>query len=174
MTSPRLVGWVNEPKNGIPPRPTDTSRLCFALKQLVYLGINLLVLNIVDITMTLRSQWQFTHELGVAGTWALRSVYALQQGLLTWMGIKLSHHIWILLMLATGRWMPNELPPLFSNPGNAITLRKFWGCAFPPFLVLFVYSYYVSRRTWHQMLRRVLPYSNHNYLVPEARISYRS
>ncbi|KAF4592786.1 hypothetical protein EYR38_008487 [Pleurotus pulmonarius] len=139
MTSPRLVGWVNEPKNGIPPRPTDTSRLCFALKQLVYLAINLLVLNVVDITMTLRSQWQSAHELGIAsGTWALRSVYALQQGLLTWMGIKLSHHIWILLVLATGRWMPNELPPLFSNPGNAITLRKFWG------------------RTWHQMLRRVI------------------
>ncbi|KAL4259032.1 wax synthase family protein [Pleurotus pulmonarius] len=139
LTSPRLAGWANEPKNGvIPPRPTDTSRLRFACKQILYLGCNLLTMNVLNITMGLTPGFSAGGP-GLAGRgWGWRSVNALQHGAAAWMGISIAHRAWVLALLCTGRWMPSDLPPMFAPLGNAYTLRRFWG------------------RTYHQMLRRTL------------------
>ncbi|KAF9499219.1 hypothetical protein BDN71DRAFT_225686 [Pleurotus eryngii] len=53
LTSPRLIGWANEPKNGSnPPRPAETSRIRFAAKQIIYITFHLLNMKVLSITMT--------------------------------------------------------------------------------------------------------------------------
>ncbi|KAF9499216.1 hypothetical protein BDN71DRAFT_1384396 [Pleurotus eryngii] len=148
LTSPRLIGWTSEPKNSsIPPRPTETSRIRFAIKQTIYLALHLLTVNILGITLKL-SPGFLQRGPGLAGSgWGRRSVDALQYYAMVWTWISISHRIWVLILLSTGRWMPSDLPPMFASLGNAYTLRRFWG------------------QTHHQMLRRVT--TSHGSFVSE-------
>lgn len=128
LTSPRLIGWTGEPKNGsIPPRPTETSRIRFAITQITYLALHLLTANIVGITLTLSPGFA-QHGPGLAaGGWGRRAVDALQYYAVVWTWISISHRVWVLVLVGTGRWMPADFPPMFASLGNAYTLRRFWG-----------------------------------------------
>ncbi|KDQ23045.1 hypothetical protein PLEOSDRAFT_1012126, partial [Pleurotus ostreatus PC15] len=128
LASPRLIGWTSEPKNGsIPPRPTETSRIRFAIKQIMYLALHLLTVNILGITLRLSPGFS-QHGPGLAGSgWGRRSVDALQYYGVVWTWLTISHRVWVLMLLSTGRWMPSDFPPMFASLGNAYTLRRFWG-----------------------------------------------
>ncbi|KAF4607642.1 hypothetical protein EYR38_001715 [Pleurotus pulmonarius] len=128
LTSPRLIGWTNEPKNGvIPLRPTETSRMRFAVKQISYLALHLLTMNVLGITMRLSPGFLRAGPGLAGGGWGRRSVDTLQYYGVVWSVISIPHRIAVLLLLGTGRWMPSDLPPMFAPLGNAYTLRRFWG-----------------------------------------------
>ncbi|KDQ23046.1 hypothetical protein PLEOSDRAFT_1049453 [Pleurotus ostreatus PC15] len=137
LTSPRLIGWANEPKNGsIPPRPTDTSRIRFAARQIVYTAFHLLTLNVLSATMTGHMSRNGLDPARMG--WGWRLVDTLQYGATTLTWLSVAHRAWTLALLCTGRWASSDFPPILASLGNAYTLRRFWG------------------RTYHQILRRML------------------
>ncbi|KAG9219762.1 hypothetical protein CCMSSC00406_0008139 [Pleurotus cornucopiae] len=126
LTSPRPIGWTNEPKNGsIPPRPTDTSRIRFATRQIVYTTFHLLTLKVLSATMTGHIS---RNGLDLARTgWGWRLVDTLQYGSTTSTWLSVTHRAWTLALLCAGRWAPSDFAPILASLGNAYTLRRFWG-----------------------------------------------
>ncbi|KAL4257170.1 Wax synthase domain-containing protein [Pleurotus pulmonarius] len=128
LTSPRLIGWTNEPTTGaLPPRPTETSRMRFAATQIAYLALHLLTMNVLGISMRLSPSFSRDGPGLAGGGWGRRSVDVLQYYGVVWSAISIPHRVAVLVLLGTGRWMPCDLPPMFAPLGNAYTLRRFWG-----------------------------------------------
>ncbi|KAJ8462353.1 hypothetical protein ONZ45_g17968 [Pleurotus djamor] len=136
--SPRLVGWTAEPTFVLPPRSRRTSRLGFAAEQLVHLVCNLLVTNVASMVIEYTPEFRSNGPRLSNAPWLLRSLYCLTFAIASSSAIRMAHEVWILALLATGRWSPSDFAPIMGTWSNAYTLRKFWG------------------RTWHQVHRNML------------------
>ncbi|KAF4566043.1 hypothetical protein EYR36_011457 [Pleurotus pulmonarius] len=121
LTSPRLIGWANEPKNGsIPPRPTDTSRIRFAARQIVYIAFHLLTLKVLSATMT----WHVSRNglVLMRMGWGWRLADTLQYGATTSTWLSVAHRVWTLALLCTGRRTYHQmLRRMLTSHGRFVT-----------------------------------------------------
>ena len=135
--STRMVGWVQEPRDCIPP-PPPPSRLPFLSKTLLKLIANFVLIDLL--TSALAQNPVFdprVHdptdgpETYLAAVPVLHRVpYALIFAL--WIGVwlKILHNIGAIVCVGTGHNSPTLWPNVWGNWGDAYTLRRFWGCVF--------------------------------------------
>ncbi|KAJ8507018.1 hypothetical protein ONZ45_g10568 [Pleurotus djamor] len=140
LTSPRRVGWTDEPTDVLPPPPKQKTNAAYAAYLLLQLGINILLVDLVGTALNRFPLVFLDPSRGDAlygFSWVYRSAYVALFGYCQYVTLSAAHTVWMLVLTATGRWEPSQFRPLFGSWKQAYTVRKFWG------------------RTWHQLLRRI-------------------
>ena len=135
--STRMVGWVQEPRDCLPP-PPPPSRLPFLGKTLLKFITNFVLLDLLTAAFAQNPVFDpRVHdptdgpETYLAAVPLLRRVpYALIFALWIAVWFKLVHNIAALVCVGTGYDSPTLWPNMWGNWGDAYTLRKLWGCVF--------------------------------------------
>ena len=132
--SVRMVGWAQEPTNGIPPHPPP-SRRAFLWKTFLKFIINTVILDFAVSVLALSPAFdRRVHdptdgpETYLAAVPLLRRVpYILSYGVMmgTWVGVV--HNVAALACVGLGRSSPTLWPDIWGRWGDAYTLRKLWG-----------------------------------------------
>ena len=132
--SVRMVGWVQEPKNGIPPHPPP-SRRTFLWKTFLKSILNFVILDFAVSTLALSPAFDSrVHdptdgpETYLAAVPLLRRApYILSYGVMmeTWVGVV--HNVAALVCVGFGRSSPTLWPNIWGRWGDAYTLRRLWG-----------------------------------------------
>jgi len=130
----RMVGWVQEPRNCLPPHPPP-SRLTFLRKTFFKLIINTIITDFA--TSIFASSPAFDSRLHdptdgpetyLAAVPLLRRVpYVLAYGLMLTAGMGALHNIMALVCVGLGRSSPTLWPDIWGHWEDAYTLRKLWG-----------------------------------------------
>jgi len=133
--SGRMVGWVQEPQNGIPPHPPP-SRLVFLWKTFSKLIINTVIADFATSMLALSPA--FDHrvhdatdgpETYLAAVPFLRRVpYILSYGVMMGAGTGVLHNVMALVCVGLGHSSPTLWPDIWGRWGDAYTVRKLWGC----------------------------------------------
>jgi len=130
----RLVGWVQEPHNCLPPHPPP-SRLTFLKKTSFKLVINHIVVDLMRSVFALNPAFDSRRhdptdgpETYLAAVPLLRRVpYILAQGLMVAGGMNTAHGIFALVCVGLGFSSPTLWPDMWGRWGDAYTVRKLWG-----------------------------------------------
>lgn len=126
LFSARGVGWSHEPKGALPPPPRIT-RGRFIASQVLWLAFYVLL---IDATHCFGAHTSVFAKHSIPTTsqpWCWR-FWAL--ALFTMRSVACINTPYILLSImsvGTGITEPKGWPPLFGKPGDAYTVRKFWG-----------------------------------------------
>ena len=132
--SVRMVGWVQEPRDCLPPPPTP-SRRKFLLKTLLKIITNLTLLDIFTLMLAQNPAFDSrVHdpsdgpETYLAAVPFLRRVpYVLVFGLWVAAAFSLTHNIVALVCVGLGGSSPTLWPSIWGRWGDAYTIRKLWG-----------------------------------------------
>lgn len=132
--SPRMVGWLQEPRN-LPPAPPP-SRRTFLWETFLKLIVNVVVTDLT-ISASARSPAFDSHLprdttrcLKVILTTAplLRHVpYVLSFGIMTAASLSAAHNIVALMFVGFGHSSPTLWPDVWGCWGDAYTVRRLWG-----------------------------------------------
>jgi len=130
----RLVGWVQEPGNCLPPHPPP-SRLTFLMKTSFKLVINWIVVDLMRSVFASNPAFDSRlhdptdgPETYLAAVPLLRRVpYVLAQGLMMAGAIGASPRIPALVCVGLGFSSPTLWPDMWGRWGDAYTVRKLWG-----------------------------------------------
>ena len=135
--SVRMAGWVQEPRDCLPPPPSP-SRRTFLWKTSLKLIRNLIILDLL--TLVFARNPVFDHrvhgptdgpETYLAAIPLLRRApYVLAFGLWLAHWFKILHDIAALVCVALGCSSPALWPDVWGRWGDAYTVRKLWGCVF--------------------------------------------
>ena len=156
VTSPRAVGWAHEPTGRIPAKP-KTSRWTFVASRL-FLGAYYCMLS--DLLRIL-VQWRFavvrrgTTDGGALGSLLDRMTFLTTLAEIQ-VGMTIPYTFMSAVSVAVGLAAPREWPAIFGSWSEAYTIGRFWGfVSTSSSLRLTDHESRSSRRTWHQLLRRV-------------------
>ena len=130
----RMVGWVQEPRDCLPPRPPP-SRLTFLWKTFLKLILNSAVLDLTSLVFTQSLAFDSrVHdptdgpETYLAAVPLLYRVpYVLAYCVKLGAGAALIHNIVALICVGLGGSDPTLWPDFWGNWGDSYTVRKFWG-----------------------------------------------
>jgi len=132
--SVRMVGWVQEPKNGIPLHPPP-SRRAFLWKTFLKFIINSIILDFAVSALALSPAFdRRVHDPTdgpetylAAVPFLRRAPYVLSYGVMmgTWVGVV--HNVAGLVCVGLGQSSPTLWPDIWGRWGDAYTLRKLWG-----------------------------------------------
>ncbi|KAJ7064700.1 membrane bound O-acyl transferase family-domain-containing protein [Mycena amicta] len=135
--SPRGVGWAHEPTTTLPPHPpADTPRTRFILTQLRTAVVLFLLHDLCNIHVRSNPMFYPDGPGWRADGWPWRFVVVLSWGLSASSAMCLLYTLMSVLAVGTRLSQPDAWPALMASPGEAYTIRRFWG------------------RTWHQLMRR--------------------
>ena len=160
--SPRMIGWVQEPQNGIPPHPPPSRRM-FIRKTFFKLITNIVIRDLAKSLLAQSPAFDYRlhdptdgPEMYLAAVPLLRrapyvAAYFLQLG----SSIKALHNAAALVFVGLGLSSPPLWPDMLGRWGDAYTLRKFWGHVPSRTFAPSVTDQTHSRKTWHQQLRPV-------------------
>ncbi|KAF9780805.1 membrane bound O-acyl transferase family-domain-containing protein [Thelephora terrestris] len=143
--SVRMVGWVQEPKDSLPP-PPPPSRGTFLWKTSLKFIVNIVFLDLFTLIFAQNPVFDpHVHEPTDGPETYLaaipllhRAPYALAFGFWVALWFKIPHNLGALVCVGLGRSSPTLWPDVWGRWGDAYTLRKLWG------------------RTWHQTMRPML------------------
>ena len=132
--SVRMVGWVQEPRNCLPPRPPP-SRRTFLRKTFSKLIINILITDLTTSAIALSPVFDNrVHkptdgpETYLAAVPLLyRAPYVLTYAAGVSISISAMHNAWALLCVGIGRSSPTLWPDIWGRWRDAYTVRKLWG-----------------------------------------------
>ena len=134
----RMIGWVQEPRDHLPPRPPP-SRLTFLWKTSLKFAINTFLLPDL-LTSVLGETPAFDPrmhdptdgpETYLAAVPFLRRVpYVLAYGLWTHVWNSAGHNLVALVCVGLGQSSPTLWPDIWGSWKDAYTVRNFWGCVF--------------------------------------------
>ena len=132
--SPRMVGWVQEPRNVIPSYPPP-SRRTFLWKTFLKFIINVIIADFT--TSVFASTPAFDNRLHdptdgpetyLAAVPLLRRVpYVLAFGIGTGASMSAGHNALALVCVGLGHSSPTVWPDIWGPWGEAYTVRKLWG-----------------------------------------------
>ena len=132
--SARMVGWVQEPRNGIPPRPT-ASRRTFLWKTLFKLAINAVIIDLSASVLAMSPAFDDrVHEPTdgpetylTAVPFSHRVPYILSYGIRMGTVVEIMHNVLALVCVGLGYSSPSLWPDIWGRWGDAYTVRRFWG-----------------------------------------------
>ncbi|KAF9780806.1 hypothetical protein BJ322DRAFT_1081825 [Thelephora terrestris] len=133
--SSRMVGWVQEPKDCLPP-PPPPSRTTFLWNTLLKLITNFLLLDLLTYVFAqnpvfdprVHDPTDSPETYLAAVPLFRRAPYVLAFGLWLALFFKVLHNIAALVFVGLGRSSPTLWPDIWGRWGDAFTLRKLWGC----------------------------------------------
>jgi len=132
--SVRMVGWVQEPRNGIPPHPPSSRRM-FLRKTFLKLLINTIIVDFTTSVCALSPAFdRRVHdptdgpETYLAAFPLLRRApYVLSYGILLKAGVVIVHNVATLMCVGSGHSSPILWPDMWGRWGDAYTVRRLWG-----------------------------------------------
>ena len=135
--SSRMVGWVQEPRDCLPPHPPP-SRLSFLGYTLSKFIVNVVLFDLVTSVFAQNPVFDSrVHaptdgpETYLAAVPLFRRVpYALAFALWTAIPIQIIHNVGALVIVGIGCNSPTLWPDVWGRWRDAYTLRKLWGCVF--------------------------------------------
>jgi len=140
--SVRMIGWVQEPRNCLPPHPPP-SRRTFLYKTFLKLIMNAIIVDFTSSVFALSPA--FDHRLHdptdgpetylAAVPLLRRAPYIISYGLMQGAGMGVVHNAMALVCVGLGHSSPTLWPDICGRWGDAYTIRKLWG------------------KTWHQRMR---------------------
>ena len=144
--SVRMIGWVQEPRDCMPPHPSP-ERQTFLWKTFLKLIANLIAIDIISSVFALSPAFdRRVHdptdgpETYLAAVPLLYRVpYILSYGVLVQAGTGAAHNITSLVCVGLGYSSPTLWPDIWGRWRDAYTVRKLWG--------------YVHRRTFHSSVQ---------------------
>ena len=125
----RLVGWLQEPRDHLPPRP-QSSRRAFLWNTLLKLIINATLLDITTLVSPQGSTIDFTDgpEAYLATVPFLHRVpYVLAWGIRARNMVSFPHNIAALVCVGLGGSSPTLWPDMWGRWRDAYTVRNLWG-----------------------------------------------
>ena len=133
--SVRLVGWVQEPQNGVPPPPP--SRRMFLQKTFLKLIINIVIIDLTTSVFALSPAFDYRVHLPTDGPETYlaavplfrRVPYVLSYGIMVGTGVVVVHNVAALVCVGLGQSSPTQWPDMWGRWGDAYTVRKLWGYA---------------------------------------------
>jgi len=143
--SPRMIGWVQEPRDCLPPPPPPSRRM-FLRNTFLKLIFNVILRDLLTLAFAQNPAFDSrVHdptdgpETYLAAVPLLRRVpHVLALGLWLANDFVVFHRIAALACVGLGRSSPTLWPNIWGRWGDAYTIRKLWG------------------RTWHQTMRPML------------------
>ena len=132
--SPRMVGWVQEPRNCLPPHPPP-SRQTFLWKTFLKFVINTVITDFTTSVTALNPAFDCRlhdptdgPETYLAAVPLLRRVpYILAFGIGAGASMGAVHNALALVCVGLGHSNPTLWPDLWGRWGEAYTVRKLWG-----------------------------------------------
>ena len=130
----RMVGWVQEPRDSLPPPPPPSLRK-FIRGAFIRLILSAALQDLLTIAVSQNPVFDpRVHdptdgpETYLAAVPLLRRIpYTLVVALLIITPFNISHNAEGLVLVGLGFWSPTLWPGLWGRWGDAYTLRKFWG-----------------------------------------------
>ena len=130
----RMVGWVQEPRNCLPPRPPPP-RLPFLRKTFFKLVVNSIIIDFTTSVFALSPAFDSRlhdpadgPETYLAAVPLLRRVpYILTYALMQSAGMCAIHNITALVCVGLGRSSPTLWPDMWGRWEDAYTVANFWG-----------------------------------------------
>jgi len=131
----RMVGWVQEPRNGIPPHPPP-SRRTFLWKTFLKLIINIIMVDFSTSVFAMSPAFDSrVHDSAdgpetyfAAVPFLRRAPYILPFGIMMGTSMGVMHNIAALVCVGLGQSSPTLWPDMWGRWGDAYTVRKLWGC----------------------------------------------
>jgi len=135
--SVRMVGWIQEPRNGIPPHPPP-SRRTFLWKTFLKLIINKILADFATSVLALSPAFdRRVHdptdgpETYLSAVPLLRRApYVLSYGVMMGTGAGVVHNAMALVCVGIFHSSPTLWPDIWGRWRDAYTLRKLWGYVF--------------------------------------------
>jgi len=132
--SVRMVGWIQQPQNGIPPHPPP-SRRTFLWRTFLKLVINTTIADFARSALALSPTFdRRVHdptdgpETYLAAVPLLRRVpYVLSYGIMMGTGTSVLHNVLALVCVGLGHSSPTLWPDIWGRWGDAYTVRRLWG-----------------------------------------------
>lgn len=133
--SPRMIGWVQEPRDCLPP-PPPPSRRTFLQETSLKFMVNVVTIDLSasaasrSPTFDSRPPHVSTHSLKsvLAAAPLLRHVpYVLAFGVMTAACLNAAHNVAALIFVGIGHSSPTLWPDVWGHWGDAYTVRKLWG-----------------------------------------------
>ena len=160
--SPRMVGWIQEPRNGIPPHPPP-SRRTFLWKTFLKFVMNIVIADFAVSVAALSPAFDYrAHdptdgpEMYLAAVPLFpRALYILSHGIRVAASLSAMHDIMALVCVGLFYSSPTLWPDIWGRWGDAYTLRKLWGYVHRRIFAPSLNDQTCSRQTWHQQLRPV-------------------
>ena len=132
----RMIGWVQEPRNRMPPHPPP-SRRTFLQKTVLKLVMNVVIADLSASVLALSPP--FDHRLHdpadgpetyLAAVPLLHRIpYVMACAIGTASPINIGHNVMALLCVGLGHSSPTLWPDIWGSWGDAYTVRKLWGYA---------------------------------------------
>ena len=132
--SPRMIGWVQEPRNAMPPHPPP-SRQTFLRKTFLKFVTNTIIADFATSVLALSPALDCrVHdptdgpETYLAAVPLLRRApYVLATGIGTGASMGAAHNALALVCIGLGHSSPTVWPDIWGRWGEAYTVRKLWG-----------------------------------------------
>lgn len=134
--SARMIGWVQEPRNCLPPSPPP-SRKTFLRETLLKLAVNYVLIDLstsacarspaFDSRLPKDSVPYFKTVLAAAPI-LHHAPYVLAFGVMTAACLSATHNVVALALVGFGHSSPTLWPDVWGSWGDAYTVRKLWGC----------------------------------------------
>ena len=134
--NPRMIGWVQEPRNSIPPHPPP-SRQTFLWKTFLKLTVNTIIIDLMTSVLALSPAFDYRlhdptdgPETYLTAVPLLRRIpYILSYGVMMRARVSVLHNIMVLVCVGSGYSSPSLWPDIWGRLEDAYTLRKLWRCA---------------------------------------------
>ena len=132
--SVRMIGWIQEPQNGIPPRPPPL-RQTFLWKTFLKFIVNTVAADLMTSALALSPAFDYrVHaptdgpEAYLAAVPLLRRVpYILAWSIGTGASASAIHNVAALVCVGLGYSSPTLWPDMWGRWSDAYTVRKLWG-----------------------------------------------
>ncbi|KAF7316447.1 MBOAT-2 domain-containing protein [Mycena indigotica] len=135
--SPRGVGWAHEPTDSLPPHPPlNISRTRFVLQRLRSAVVFFLIHDLCNLHVRANPMFYPEGPGWRSDGWLWRYIVTVSWALSASTALCLIFSLLSVLAVVTRFSEPQAWPALMGRPGDAYTIRRFWG------------------RTWHQLMRR--------------------
>ena len=126
--SMRMIGWVQEPRHGNPPRPPP-SRRTFLLKTFLKLIMNVVIADLTSSLLDHLLHYPIDNPKNYLAAVPLqhRVPYAVAWTLAERTSMAYTHNSVALLCVGLGHSSPTLWPDIWGSWGNAYTVRRQWG-----------------------------------------------
>lgn len=131
----RKVGWVQEPKGVLPPRPKFNSRISFVASRMGYAFLHFLVLDLLNTYTVGNPAFDSRVHLTTDGADAYmrsqpvwwRMVNVTVTGVIAICSIGIPFNLVPAISVGLGLYKPEDWLPIFGSFKEAYTVRAFWG-----------------------------------------------
>jgi len=135
--SVRMVGWIQEPRNGIPPHPPPSRRM-FLRKTFLKLLINIILCDFTTSVFALSPAFDYRVHDPTDGPETYlaavplfqRAPYVISFGIMVGTTLGVIHNVVALVSVGFFHSSPTLWPDIWGRWGDAYTVRKLWGYVF--------------------------------------------